>query len=108
VGQVSMKAARTGFSESRDVLALCRAHRMPIVVGSQYEGALGAVASIHLGAAFGELAARPVEASNFLDLAADLLAEPPRIEGGVVQVPSGPGLGIIVDEDALAAHRVEG
>jgi L-alanine-DL-glutamate epimerase-like enolase superfamily enzyme len=108
VGQVSMKAARTGFSESRDVLALCRAHRMPVVVGSQYEGALGAVASIHLGGAFGELAARPVEASNFLDLASDLLAEPPRIEGGVAQVPAGAGLGIVVDEDALSAHRLDG
>jgi L-alanine-DL-glutamate epimerase-like enolase superfamily enzyme len=108
VGQVSMKAARTGFSDSRDMVALCRAHRMPIVVGSQYEGALGAVASVHLGAAFGELAARPVEASNFLDLASDLLADPPRIEDGVVQVPTGAGLGIVVDEDALAEHRLEG
>ena len=108
VGQVSMKAARTGFSESRDVLALCRAHHMPVVVGSQYEGALGTLASIHLGAAFAELAARPVEASNFLDLASDLLAEPLRISDGHVQLPAGPGLGAVIDEDALASHRLEG
>jgi L-Ala-D/L-Glu epimerase / N-acetyl-D-glutamate racemase len=108
VGQVSLKAARTGFSESRDVLALCRAHGMPIVVGSQYEGALGAFASIALGGAFAELAARPVEASNFLDLAADVVAEPPRIADGQVAVPDGPGLGVVIDEDALAAHRTDG
>jgi L-alanine-DL-glutamate epimerase-like enolase superfamily enzyme len=90
------------------VLALCRAHDMPVVVGSQYEGALGALASIALGGAFGELAARPVEASNFLDLAADLVAEPPRIVDGHVAVPSGPGLGAVIDDDALAAHRMEG
>jgi L-alanine-DL-glutamate epimerase-like enolase superfamily enzyme len=107
VGQVSMKAARTGFSQSRDVLALCRAHRMPVLVGSQYESALGTLASIHLGAAHPELATRPVEAANFLDLAADLLAEPPRIEDGHVRVPAGPGLGAVVDEDALAAHRTD-
>jgi L-alanine-DL-glutamate epimerase-like enolase superfamily enzyme len=108
VGQVSLKAARTGFTESRDVLALCRAHRMPIVVGSQYEGALGTLASIHLGAAYPELASRPVEAANFLDLASDLLAEPPRIADGHVAVPTGPGIGATVDEDALQAHRLEG
>jgi L-alanine-DL-glutamate epimerase-like enolase superfamily enzyme len=107
VGQVSMKAARTGFSASRDLLALCRAHRLPALVGSQYEGALGTLASIHLGAAYPELATRPVEAANFLDLASDLLAEPPRIEGGHVRVPTGPGLGALVDDDALAAHRLE-
>jgi L-Ala-D/L-Glu epimerase / N-acetyl-D-glutamate racemase len=108
VGQVSLKAARTGFSESRDVLALCRAHHMAIVVGSQYEGVLGACASIALGGAFVELATRPVEASNFLDLAADIVAEPPRIADGHVAVPDGPGLGVTVDEDALAAHRTDG
>jgi L-alanine-DL-glutamate epimerase-like enolase superfamily enzyme len=107
VGQVSLKAARTGFSASRDVLALCRAHRLGALVGSQYEGGLGTLASIHLAAAYPELAARPVEAANFLDLAADLLAEPPRIEDGHVRVPTGPGLGALVDEDVLAAHRLE-
>ena len=55
VGQVSIKTARTGFSESRDVLALCRAQRLPVVVGSQYEGGLGALASIAFGAAFAEI-----------------------------------------------------
>ncbi len=108
VGQVSVKAARTGFTASRDVLGLCRAHGMPVVVGSQYEGAVGTLASIHLGAAFPELATRPVEASNFLDLAAALLAEPPRIADGHVALPARPGLGIVIDDDALAAHRLEG
>jgi L-alanine-DL-glutamate epimerase-like enolase superfamily enzyme len=108
VGQVSIKTARTGFSESRDVLALCRAHRVPAVVGSQYEGALGAAASIAFGAAFAETATRPVEASSFLDLAADLVPEPPRIAGGHVAVPTGPGLGVTVDEDVLRAHRTDG
>ena len=69
VGQVSVKVARTGFSESRDVLGLCRAERMPVVIGSQYEGALGALASIAFGAAFADTASRPVEATNFRDLA---------------------------------------
>jgi L-Ala-D/L-Glu epimerase len=108
VGQVSVKMARTGFSESRDVLGLCRAERMPVVIGSQYEGALGALASIAFGAAFADTASRPVEATNFHDLATDLLAEVPRIADGHVAVPSAPGLGYVIDEDALAAARTEG
>jgi L-alanine-DL-glutamate epimerase-like enolase superfamily enzyme len=108
VGQVSVKVARTGFSESRDVLGLCRAERMPVVIGSQYEGALGALASIAFGAAFADTASRPVEATNFHDLAADLLAELPRVADGHVAVPTAPGLGYVIDEDALAAARTEG
>jgi L-alanine-DL-glutamate epimerase-like enolase superfamily enzyme len=107
VGQVSVKVARTGFSESRDVLGLCRAERMPVVIGSQYEGALGALASIAFGAAFADTASRPVEATNFRDLAADLLAELPRVADGHVAVPTAPGLGYVIDEDALAAARTE-
>lgn len=107
VGQVSIKAARTGFSESRDVLALCRAHRIPVVVGSQYEGALGMLASVALGAAHPETALRPVEAASFLDLASDLLAEPPRVADGHIAVPREPGLGYAIDPDALAAHRLD-
>ena len=108
VGQVSVKIARTGFSESRDVLGLCRAERMPVVIASQYEGALGALASIAFGAAFADTASRPVEATNFRDLGTDLLAELPRIADGHVAVPTTPGLGYVIDEDALAAARTEG
>jgi L-Ala-D/L-Glu epimerase len=108
VGQVSVKTARTGFSESRDVLGLCRAERMPVVIGSQYEGALGALASIAFGAAFADTASRPVEATNFHDMATDLLVELPRIADGHVAVPTAPGLGYVIDEDALAAARTEG
>ena len=39
---VSVKTARTGFTESRRILDLCLARNVPVVVGSQYEGAIGA------------------------------------------------------------------
>ncbi len=40
---VSVKTARTGFTESRRILDLCLARNVPVVVGSQYEGAIGRV-----------------------------------------------------------------
>ena len=38
----------------------------------------------------------------------DLLAELPKIADGHVAVPAAPGLGYVIDEDALAAARTEG
>jgi len=107
VSRVSIKVARTAFAESRDILAHCRALGVEAVVGSQYEGALGAWASIAFAAGSAELCGRPAEAANFLDLAADLVS-PPRIFGGRVSVPATPGLGPAVDLDALAHYRTDG
>ena len=106
VGQVSIKVARTAFAASRDILAHCRATGTPAVVGSQYEGALGAWASIALAAGTAALCARPAEAANFLDLAADLVA-PPAIAGGRVQLSGAAGLGVEIDLEALEHYRVD-
>jgi L-alanine-DL-glutamate epimerase-like enolase superfamily enzyme len=106
VGQVSIKVARTAFDESAAILAYCRGCHVRTVVGSQYEGALGAWASIAFAASSRELCQRPAEASNFLDLAADLVA-PPEIVDGRVHVSDASGLGVSLDEHALATYRVD-
>ena len=82
VRMVSVKTARTGFTESRRILDLCLARNVPVVVGSQYEGALGAVATIAFAAAFAATAGRPAEITNFLDLADDLVVAAPEIRAG--------------------------
>jgi L-alanine-DL-glutamate epimerase-like enolase superfamily enzyme len=106
VGQVSIKVARTAFDESAAILAHCRACNVGAVVGSQYEGALGAWASIAFAAGSGELCQRPAEAANFLDLAADLVTPPTIVDGRVRPLPA-PGLGVTIDEDALATYRID-
>ena len=108
VGQVSVKAARTGFTESRRIAAFCTGSDLAVVVGSQYEGALGAFASVALATAQAATSARPAEVTNFADLATDLVAEGPRIAGGYATASLSPGLGVTVDEDALRHHRVDG
>ena len=74
---VSIKTARTGFTESRRILDLCLARNVPVVVGSQYEGAIGATATIAFAAAFAATAGQPAEITNFLDLADDLVVAAP-------------------------------
>jgi L-Ala-D/L-Glu epimerase / N-acetyl-D-glutamate racemase len=105
---VSVKTARTGFTESRRILDLCLARNVPVVVGSQYEGAAGALATIAFAAAFAQTAGQPAEFVNFLDLADDLVVCPPQIRDGRAAVPDAPGLGVEIDEDRLRRYRVEG
>jgi L-Ala-D/L-Glu epimerase len=105
---VSVKTARTGFTESRRILDLCVARSIPVVVGSQYEGALGATATVSFAAAFAATAGQPAEVTNFLDLSDDLIVSPPQIADGRATVPDGAGLGVEVDEERLVRYRVDG
>ena len=104
---VSVKTARTGFTESRRILDLCLARNVPVVVGSQYEGAIGAMATIAFAAAFAATAGQPAEITNFLDLADDLVVAAPEIRDGRAAVPAAPGLGFEVDEDRLQRYRLD-
>ena len=107
VRMVSVKTARTGFTESRRILGLCLGRNVPVVVGSQYEGALGAIATIAFAAAFAVTAGRPAEITNFLDLADDLVVTAPAIRAGRATAPASPGLGVEIDEDRLARYRLD-
>jgi len=107
VGAVSIKTARTGFTESRRILDLCLARSVPVVVGSQYEGAIGAAATIAFAAAFAGTAGRPAEMTNFVDLADDLVVAPPEIRDGRAFASAAPGLGIQVDDERLERYRVD-
>ena len=104
---VSIKTARTGFTESRRILDLCLARDVPVVVGSQYEGAIGAMATIAFAAAFAATAGQPAEITNFFDLADDLVVAAPQVRDGRAAVPAAPGLGLEVDEDRLARYRLD-
>jgi L-Ala-D/L-Glu epimerase len=107
VRMVSVKTARTGFTESRRILDLCLARNIPIVVGSQYEGSLGAIATVAFAAAFGATAGQPAEITNFLDLADDLVVAGPEIRAGRATVPATPGLGFEIDEERLQRYRLD-
>jgi L-alanine-DL-glutamate epimerase-like enolase superfamily enzyme len=96
----------TGFVESREILAHCRASGAQAVVGSQYEGALGVWASIAFAASSAELCQQPAEVGNFLDLANDLVPGPEIVDGRAAVRPK-PGLGIMLDPDALAHYRMD-
>jgi L-alanine-DL-glutamate epimerase-like enolase superfamily enzyme len=77
------------------------------VVGSQYEGAIGALATIAFAAAFAATAGQPAEITNFIDLSDDVVVRPPEIRDGRAAVGGAPGLGVVIDEERLRRYRVD-
>lgn len=104
---VSIKTARTGFSESQRVLHLAEGLGVEVVMGNQIDGQLGTLCAVTFGAAHRSTSARAGELSNFLDMSDDLLAEPLRISDGRLAAPTSPGLGIRIDEDKLTRYRTD-
>lgn len=107
VRAVSIKTARTGFTESRRILDLCLGRGIPVVVGSQYEGGVGVLATAAFAAAFAATADKAAEIMNVADLADDLLTFPIDVRDGRFALSDDPGSGIEIDEGKLAKYRVE-
>jgi L-alanine-DL-glutamate epimerase-like enolase superfamily enzyme len=104
---MSVKTARTGFTLSRRILALCGEDGMATVIGSQGDSDFGALASAHFCAAHRQTAIWPGELSFFLDMTEGLLAEPLVIHDGHLVLSDRPGLGITIDEARLARLRLD-
>ncbi|MEU3517097.1 enolase C-terminal domain-like protein [Streptomyces sp. NPDC006654] len=102
---VSVKTARTGFTQSQRIVHQCEGLGVDVVMGNQIDGQIGSLCSAAFGAAFQTTARRPAELSNFLDMTDDLLAEPLRIENGTVRVRPAAGLGIEIDDNKLKHYR---
>lgn len=85
------------------------ASELPIYLSSALDGPFGIAAAVHAaqvlpfeGAAAGlahGLATQPL-------FAATIAARECSLEGDLLRPPPGPGLGVELDEDALAAHRI--
>jgi L-alanine-DL-glutamate epimerase-like enolase superfamily enzyme len=102
---VSIKTARTGFSDSLRVSHLAEGLGIQTVIGNQIDAHLGTVCSLVFGASQESTSRSAAELSNYLDLADHLLTEPLVIEDGRMRVPDGPGLGITLDYDKVDHYR---
>ena len=102
---ISIKTARTGFTQSQRVHHLAEGLGLEVVMGNQIDGQLGSIASVAFGAAYRLTSQRAGELSNFLDMSDDLLTEPLEIRDGELTIRPGAGLGVDVDPDKLAHYR---
>lgn len=104
---ISMKVARTGFTESERIVGLCEGLGIGIGMGSQMDGQVGTLCSLAFGGAFRSTSLQAGEYDYFMQLTDDLVTEPLVISDGSLSVPDQPGVGIDIDEDKLAYYRVD-
>jgi L-alanine-DL-glutamate epimerase-like enolase superfamily enzyme len=102
---VSIKTARTGFTDSQRVLFQCESLGVETYIANQIDGQVGTLCSVVFGSAFRNTSSKAGELSNFLDMSDDLLTEPLRIRDGILKIRSLPGTGVIIDEDKLSRYR---
>jgi muconate cycloisomerase len=108
-----------GLFNAKKVIAVAEAAGMPVNVNGSHETGVGNAANLHLvasSAAVTEAGVFPVTTVKgqevtkmagkmYLD---DIVTRPFGYRDGSLVVPSGPGLGIELDEERLAAYRVDG
>jgi O-succinylbenzoate synthase len=99
---VNVKAGRVGgYLEARRIHDVCAAHGVPVWCGGMLETGLGRAANVALAALPNFSLPGDTSASDRY-WRADITA-PFHLQDGHLAVPTGPGLGVTPDPDALAA-----
>ena len=102
-----IKIPRAGFTIGRKAASLCDAFQRPMMIGSQSESDLGMTAIVHMACGM-KAFSYPCEFMDFeQEGRPSLINESIRFEDGRVFAPDGPGLGVTLDEDAVAKYTVE-
>jgi galactonate dehydratase len=97
-----------GILEARFIAAMAESHYVQLAPHSWY-GPVSLAASLQLDATIPNLLVQETPVPHRMPpQQRDLLRSPLEVVDGQMTVPTGPGLGIELDEDVLAAHRVEG
>jgi len=95
-----------GLRLSQQIAFLAKEAGMATVVTTTIDTGIGCSAALHLAASLpSPLPACGLATASLLEH--DLLAKPLAIARGVMAVPQGPGLGVVVCRDALERYRVD-
>ena len=98
-------AASGGFSAAREAVRAARDNGLEPFLSSTLDGPWGIAAALQLAASEGLSLACGLATLDLFD--AEIAAALPRPRGGLLPVPQGPGLGVTVDDAALAEVLVE-
>lgn len=104
-GAYALKIAKAGGpAQALEQAAVARAAGIGLYGGTLLEGTIGTAASLHAWATLDHIA-WGTEMFGPLLFKDDIVANPLRFHDYGVDLPSGPGLGIELDEDKLAHYR---
>jgi muconate cycloisomerase len=93
-----------GIGNSKKLAALCQAFRLRGYVGGALESIIGSSAGLHLAASSPAIDLGCEMSAQFL-LKDDFGTSKLTMRDGALVVPTGPGLGVEIDEDKLAHYR---
>jgi glucarate dehydratase len=94
-----------GIDAWRRMARVAHAYGLKPALHSVYETGIATVANLHLASALPEVEYPNDSGLHFL--ASDVLAEAQVVTDGVMRLPSGPGLGVTLDRDALEMLTLE-
>lgn len=92
-----------GFLETKKIAAMAEAHYVS-VAPHNCDGPLKTMAGVHLCANIPNFMILETFEDYDVPWRADILPGAPRVKGGYYEVPTGPGWGVTVNEDVIAAH----
>lgn len=102
---INTKCAKAGGIKGvREWAAAAQAADRPVVIGTEWGAGLKVAAKLHLGAALSN--ALPVVEFTEIMIHELLLVEPLQLCDGYLEVPTGPGLGLELDEAKVERYRL--
>ena len=105
VDALVVKPARVGgLRQAQAIIELATAASVPVTVSTLFETGVGLAGALHLAATAPGPQAHGLATAELLE--SDLLRMPLAISGGRMAVPTGLGLGVELDPEALERYRV--
>lgn len=100
-----IKCARTGYTQSRQILALAKSFYTPAHNGTQADVQIGCAAAAHFACTYETPHAH--EFSSFIDAKDHVASQDLEIKGGKLILPDGPGIGLTLDAKKLRKYRLD-
>lgn len=107
MSEIGIKIPRTGYTQSRKIVALAEAANVPVQISTQAESMLGTAAGAVFASAFRQVK-NPCELTYFVENIADeIVTTPLVVENGKMKVPTGLGIGMEIDWNKVDQYRVK-
>jgi len=104
----TIKVAKCGgFLQAKRIAAIADAAGLSCNMGSEHPAGIGTAAMAHFWASTPEIIDSVGYGSPLERFADDIIKQPIEFNNGVVHLPSGPGLGVELDEKKLKKHAIK-
>ena len=104
----TIKVAKCGgFLQAKRIAALADASGLSCNMGSEHPAGIGTAAMAHFWASTPEIVDSIGYGSPLERFSDDIVKDPIEFKNGVVHLPSGPGLGVELDEKKLKKHAIK-